>query len=163
MTQFSHKNTPINIFIKEDSVVYLEDSKIFLVNITKISISTYNTQASREGEVTVVTTDFEVEQRSSKAGLHLVENLDFDLDSEVIGPEGTEGEEGLTEYELGLVGREGDSFQVVRGGLEIENLKVNRLSQVAGSGNFIFAIYQQQKEVTLSKSTFGLRRDALER
>mmetsp|Transcript_1642 Transcript_1642/g.1450 ORF Transcript_1642/g.1450 Transcript_1642/m.1450 type:complete len:100 (-) Transcript_1642:57-356(-) len=40
--EYSHTKKSINLWVKENTVVYLEDSKAYFINLTQVSISTYS-------------------------------------------------------------------------------------------------------------------------
>jgi len=83
ISQFSNSEANITIYIKEKTTNYLEDSKIFLINIPSVSIQTYSEYGETPGSATIITTDSEVEILSSKALFNLVKSTTVGMLSNV--------------------------------------------------------------------------------
>ena len=142
---FSNSDIDITIYIKEETITYLEDSKIYLINIPSVIIKTYSENGDNSGSATMITTDSEVEILSSKASFNLVKSITVDISSIL-------SSSNLTTEELQIAGRQGDTFQLVRSSISINNLIVRREAASLDSGTFLFLIYLQNNSIYLSKN-----------
>ena len=141
----SHSNLSISIWVKEGTTLMIEESQIFIVNITEISISTYSSSSDLPGYATLVSTDSAVEGLSKKSAFNIIKSVDVDLTDAI-----SQGD--FTSYELESLGRTGDTFQVWRTSISFSNFIVKRISDTLHSGLFLFPLYFQDKVLTLSKN-----------
>ena len=138
MEVFSNSNSEITIYIKENTTVYIEDSSVFLIDIGLLIIDTYSDFETSGPIATIVTKDSSIIKMSEKSAFNIVRNTTIDINAKI--SEGT-----LSEKELGVAGREGDTLQLVRSSLTIKNIIVRREASNTHSGLFIDAIYLQDK------------------
>jgi len=136
INHFSHSDIDIIIYIKEETITYLEDSKIYLINIPSVTIQTYSENGDTSGSATMITTDSEVEILSFKASFNLIKSTTVDISSIL-------SSSNLTAEELQIAGRQGDTFQLVKSSISINSLIVRRKSASLDSGTFLFLIYLQ--------------------
>lgn len=144
MLFYSNSEFEIEILIKEGSTVYIEDSKILLVNLTSVSITTYNDTASPAGYVNLYTMDQPVDKISSKAAFHLIKDVTVDFATLTSG-------HGFTDYELTKIGIGGTTFDVTRTSISLENIIARRIAASRSTGIFLYLTYLQTKTLTLSK------------
>ena len=145
LNQHSHTAREVNVYIKEGTSTYLEDSNAYFINITLVKISTYTTGANPPGMATIITTDMAQSKVSSKAAFNLVKNFTLDINSIIVGRNFTAGE-------IKLIGGAGNTFQVVRSSITVENIIAKRQATVKYNGLFLFLIYLQDKTLKLCKS-----------
>lgn len=149
LMQHSHQDVVINIYIMENTNVFLEDSLINFINITRVILTSYNTEGAPAGMATLTTTDASVDSISKKAGFHIMKNITFDKESVV-------ADGNFTDYELGLIGRTGDTIHLSRTSLEISKMKIHRVAESTLSGNFLFLLYLQDRNLTIVDTEFYL-------
>ena len=149
LKHMSHSNLTISIWVKEGTTLMIEESQIFILNITEISLSTYSSSSDLPGYATLVSTDSAVEGLSKKAALNIIKSVDVDLTDAI-----SKGD--FTSYELESLGRTGDTFQVWRTSISFSNFIVKRISDTLHSGLFLFPLYFQDKVLTLSKNKFNI-------
>ena len=105
LKQMSHSNLSISIWVKEGTTLMVEDSQIFIFNITEVNISTYSDINSNPGYATLVSTDLPVEKLSKKSKFNIIKNTDLNVTDAI-----SKGE--FSNYELENLGRIGETFQV---------------------------------------------------
>ncbi|CAI2373804.1 unnamed protein product [Moneuplotes crassus] len=146
LKQHSHKDRKVSIFIKEGANVFIQDSTAFFINVTQVSVSTYNQNSISQGMATITTTDAIVEGLSKKAAFHLMKDLTLDIGSVVSAGN-------FSDAEVGSIGRGGDTFQCVRTSLEMSKIVARRIAKTTTSGVLIYLLYLQRKEIKISKLT----------
>ena len=142
---FSHTETEATIYVKEGTLLYIEDSKAVVLNMTKVTVTTYSDSGSDAGSANIMTTDSAITPISEKAAFHIMKDFTFDVDSLIAG-------RSFSAVELSLIGRSGSTFEVVRSSFTIENFDWKRQAAVTTSGTFINPIYLQNNDLVLSKS-----------
>lgn len=136
----SHSDRNIAIYLAENSNIFIEDSTSFVLNITKVTITTYG------GMATLWSTELPTENISKKANFHLLNQVHFNS-SEIV-------EIGnFTEYELNSAGRDGDTFHIVRSSFEISNIVAKRVTENIRTGTFMYLLYLQNRDLIISKHT----------
>ena len=105
LKHMSHSNLSILIWVKEGTTLMVEDSQIFILNITEVSISTYSDFNSDPGSAILVSTDLAVERLSKKSKFNIIKNTDLNVSDAI-----SKGD--FSSYELEHLGKEGETFQV---------------------------------------------------
>ena len=140
----SHQDRDIIIYLKENTNIYIEDSSSYILNITRVTITSYSAISTSPGMTTITTIDSLTNGISSKAAFHISKDLTLDIGSVVTS--GT-----FSSYEVGSIGRSGDTFQVVRSSITLQNIVANRIAASTGTGVFIYLLYLQDRTIILSK------------
>ena len=141
LNEFSHSSESLNVYVKEETTVFIDDSTIFIINITEVAITTYTDSGSDPTSATLVTTEDPQTHISERAVLHLLSDTSLDL-ADVIAAGN------FTSTELGTLGRSGDTFHISRSSLTISNFIVNRYA-VTDSGFFLYLSYLQSRKLTM--------------
>ena len=124
--------------------MYIEDSSIFILNITLVTITSYSDSLDPPGMATITTTDFPIKGISSKAAFHIAKDITLNRKSVI-----TNGN--FTSYEVLNIRQGGRTFNVVRSSITLAKLYVYRIADSIQSGMFIFLVYLQNRTMTLSK------------
>ena len=138
MELFSNSENEITIYIKENTTVYIEDSTIFLLDIGFLMIDVYRDFNSDNNLANIITTDSSIIKFSKKAAFNIMKDSTIDIQNKIL-------QGNFTTEEIAIIGREGDTFQLVRSSLSIKNIIVRREAASILSGLFINAIYLQNK------------------
>ena len=145
----SHKDRRITVFLKENTNVYIEDSSSYILNITRVTITSYSDISNFPGMAKITTIDSLTNGISSKAAFHISKDLTLDVQNIVSSG-------AFNSYEIGSIGRSGDTFQVVRSSITLQNIAAYRIAASTGSGVFIYLLYLQNRTITLSKNFHDL-------
>ena len=141
----SHHDYSIYVWIKEETTVFIEDSKIHIINMTKVNFSTYSESDDPPKYATLMATDSSVENLSAKAAFHVIKNMTLDVASVISAGN-------FSDTELEVLGREGETFHVSRTSISFSNFYWRRQASNSTSGRFIFLSYLQDKSLALSNS-----------
>ena len=144
LKHMSHSDLSISIWVKEGTTLTVEDSQIFIFNITEVSISTYSDISSNPGYATLISTDLPVEKLSKKSKFNIIKNTDLNVSDAI-----SKGD--FSDIEIAFLGRTGDTFQIWRSSFTMSNFTVKRFSNDLNIGLFLFPIYFQERALTLSK------------
>ena len=106
------------IYLKEDSRLYLEDSTVYLMNITNVTIASYSDDSDVPDRATIVPTEIP-QSTPGKTVLHILNDFDLKLD-EVIA------EGSYTESELSQLNFAQVTFQILRSNVYIDNVNIER-------------------------------------
>ena len=106
------------IYLKEDSRLYLEDSTVYLMNITNVTIASYSDDSDVPDRATIVPTEIP-QSTPGKTVLHILNDFDLKLD-EVIA------EGNYTESELSQLNFAQVTFQILRSNVYIDNVNIER-------------------------------------
>jgi len=105
LKHMSHSDLSISIWVKEGTTLTVEDSQIFIFNITEVSISTYSDISSNPGYATLISTDLPVEKLSKKSKFNIIKNTDLNVSDAI-----SKGD--FSDIEIAFLGRTGDTFQI---------------------------------------------------
>ena len=105
LKHISHSNLSISIWVKEGTTLMVEDSQIFIFNISEVSISTYSDINSNPGYATLISSDLPVEKLSKKSKFNIIKNTDLNVTDAI-------SKGNFSSYELENLGRSGETFQV---------------------------------------------------
>ncbi|CAI2378198.1 unnamed protein product [Moneuplotes crassus] len=147
LKQHSHKDYNISIYVMENTNTFIEDSTSYIINITKVFISSYNDAGISQGMATITTTDSSVNEISQKAAFHLMKNATLDIASVLSGGN-------FTDYELDTAGRTGDGFHIIRSSFEMTKIIARRVAKSWTEGYFIYLLYLQNRDFTLRDMEF---------
>ena len=144
MNHKSHSDVTVTIYIKENANLYIEDSEIFLLGISQVSIQSYSDTGETPKAAIITTTDSSVEKKSKKAAFNIMKNTTVDVSSLISSGS-------FTDEEISIAGRIGGTIQLVRTSISITNVIVKRKAASTSSGLFLDVVYLQNRTVSLSK------------
>ena len=144
LVHFSNSESELEVLIKEGTTTFVQDSKIFLVNMKSIVVSTYNESASPAGLATIYSIDQSQEKISLKAAFHLSKGVDVDLSPILTAAS-------LSAAELLKIQISGAAFEAIRTSITLDHIVARRIATTYSTGVFINLIYLQEKILTLSK------------
>ena len=146
----SNQDKEIGIYVKEKTRIYLEDETNFIINITKVMITSYSESGDNPAKAILVPTKTPQSGQSKKSAFSILKNVDLDLDRIF-------SISNVTEYEINLAMNEAATIKLVRSSLEMSNFEVHRGYENPYSIDlFIFPIYLQDKSVKITDSSFNL-------
>ena len=141
----SHTETEATIYVKEGTELYIEDGTSVVLNMTKVSITTYSDTSSTPSSTNVITTDSTVTPISQKAAFHIMKNFTVDIDALITGRD-------FTDSEFTVIGKSEGTFEVVRSSISIQNIVARRKPTSTTTGTFLNLIYLQNKDLELSNN-----------
>lgn len=144
LKQHSHTNREINVYVKEGTVMYIQDANVQIVNMKLITINTYSNTSIPGGMATIYSIDTPQEYLSTKAAFHIIKNITVDLATIISGGS-------FTTSELSVIGKTGAAFEVIQTSITVNNIIAKRIASSTSSGVFLYLIYLQTKTMTLSK------------
>lgn len=144
LKHLSNQEVSVSVYLKANTITYLEDSTVFVVNMTAFTLQSYTDTGTTTEKATITTTEIAQPGLSGRATFNIMKDVTINVTV------ATEGQPFLDE-ELRFIGREGDGFQVIRSTISMENIIARRQANDKTSGFFIFLIYLQQKSLILSK------------
>ncbi|CAI2375458.1 unnamed protein product [Moneuplotes crassus] len=149
LLHFSNSESDVKVYIKEGTTNFIEDSKIFIINMTSIEITTYNDTSAPAGYATIYSTDQAQTEISMKAAFNLMKDVTVDLSTITAG-------QGFSDYELQKIGTSGATFEATRTSITISHFVGRRIAASTQSGVFASFIYLQTKTFTLKNIDFYL-------
>jgi len=143
LNEFSHSSESLNVYVKEGTIVFIDDSTSLIINIYELSITTYSELGSDPAPATLVTSEDARTHISQRALFHLMS--DTSLDTAGVIAAGT-----FSETEQNGINKGGDTFYVSRSSFSISNFIVHRYALLDESV-FVYLSYLQSKKFTMSK------------
>jgi len=83
LTQHSSTDSNINIYLKENTRVYIEDGTFYIVSVGSVSISSYSETSSTPGNVLIVPTAISQPAPDSRSKFHILNNFDILIDGKI--------------------------------------------------------------------------------
>ena len=83
LTQHSSTDSNINIYLKENTRVYIEDGTLYIVSVGSVSISSYSETSSTPGNVLIVPTAISQPAPDSRSKFHILNNFDILIDGKI--------------------------------------------------------------------------------
>ena len=146
----SNQDKEIDIYVKEKTRIYMEDETNFIINITKVTITSYSESDDIPAMSILVPTKTPQSGQSKKSAFSILKNVDLDLDRIF-------SISNVTDYEINLAMNEAATIKLVRSSLEMSNFEVHREYENPYSIDlFILPIYLQDKSVKITDSSFNL-------
>ena len=150
LNHHSNREKEIGIYVKEKAIIYMEDETSFIINISKIKITSYSESGDSPAMSILVPTKNPQSGQSMKTGFSILKNVELDLDRIL-------SISNVTGYEISLAMNEAATIKLVRSGLEMSNVEVNReYDNLYSIDLFILPIYLQDKSVKITDSSFNL-------
>ena len=150
LNHHSNQDKRIDIYVKEKAKIYMEDETNFIINITKVMITSYSESGDNPAKAILVPTKTPQSGQSKKSAFSILKNVDLDLDRIF-------SISNVTEYEINLAMNEAATIKLVRSSLEMSNVEVHREYENPYSIDlFILPIYLQDKSVKITDSSFNL-------
>ena len=134
----------ITVLIKEESVIYLEDDKNFIVNITSFKMDTYADSDRTPGRATIIPTAASQSIKSSKSAFSVIDDPALRLNDVIAAGN-------FSNAEAYFIPLSGYTLKIVRSSAIFENLNVERsASELYSSKIFVSAIFLQDKSVAMT-------------
>ena len=153
LNQFSHSESNIIIYIKENTASYIEDYTTFLLNITSVTIQTYSDSSSTAGSATVIGTTVHQPEVNGKAQFSILNSTSINIDQAI-------SKGNLSSYELNLLSIQVSTFFVWRTNFDLININGFRYSTDIGLNTFFcFFTSLVSRTVNIKNSTLSLTGD----
>ena len=120
LNHHSNQYKNINIYVKENTKVYIEDITNFIINITYVKITSYSDSEDNPTIATLIPTKFPQSDRSQKSAFNILRNSELNL-SKII----TESK--ITDYEKGFIKDKEATITIIRSSFEMSNIEVSNL------------------------------------
>ena len=150
LNHHSNQDKEISIYLKENTDIYLEDMTNYFINITNIKMMSYSDDSLDPQMANLIPTRIVQNNESKKAAFSILQNTDLML-NDVLNASS------LTESEINLLSISGITIHVVRTGLEIQNINIEReIIDLGASVQFLFPIYIQEKLINFTNVNFNV-------
>ena len=117
LNYYSFTDASINIYLKENARVYVEEDKAYFFRMNTVTVTSYSDTSDDPGRALIVETSIEQPSMSEKASFHLLKHTDIDITSALaIG-----GYAGTT---LQLINIPSRIFRIVETNFTIHNVNV---------------------------------------
>ena len=80
LNHHSNQDREIEIYLKENARIYIEDDTNFIINITKVSITSYSDSGDTIGMATLIPTKISQSGESKKSAFSILKNSELDLE-----------------------------------------------------------------------------------
>ena len=144
LSYHSNQDKEISIYVKENTTMYIEDDTNYIINITKVSITTYSNSDESPGMATLIPTKTEQSGKNKKTAFSILNSTELDRDKII-------SEFNLTIAEIGRILIGDVTIIVVRSNFEMSNIKVYKEHLESESGSrFLLPVYLQDKLVKIT-------------
>ena len=150
LNHHSNQDKEINIYLKENTMTYIEDQTNYFINISTISISSYSETSDSPAKATLMGTRIQQSGISKKAAFTILQNTDLKLD-EIIT------ESGINDHEIGQLLSESKTIYFDRCNFYLDNLNVIRQIIDLDKGIwFMYPIYAQHRLLRVTNCDFNV-------
>ena len=140
----------MNLYFKENSVIYVPRNYFYAINITQFNILTYSDIDVTPRNATLIFTDAEVSALSLKTRYNFIAGMSLNSLAQISTNTLTEREK--TQLQTINVG-----FMIGRSGFKIDNVHIKTDFTNANQAFTLFkAVYQQSKLIEITNSQFNI-------
>ena len=152
LNHHSNQDKEVNIYLKENTSIYIEDDTNYFINITSVSLSSYSDISDSPTKATLIATRIQQSGMSKKAAFKFLQNDELRL-NEVIA------ESGITQHEIDQLNFPKKTVYFDRCNYSMDNLNVIR--QIIDLGTeiwFMYPIYLQHRLMKITNTDFNVTR-----
>ena len=150
LNHHSNQDKEISIYIKENTNMYLEDETNYIINITKVSLTSYSDSGSDPIMATLYPTKTVQSGENKKTAFSILQNTDLDLDKVI-------AESDMTVAEIGRIQIGDVTILLLRSNFEMSNIEVKKEYSDSEIGSrFLLPVYLQDKLVNITNWSFNL-------
>ena len=145
LNHYSFTDVNINIYLKENARVYVEEDTTYFFRMNTVTVTSYSDTSENPGRALIVQTSIVQPTMSSKASFHLLKHTDIDITNSMLSG----GYEGTTLLNLNQLRR---IFRIIETNFTMYN--VNAYSEVVDYNRdtfFMQAFMLQNRDITISK------------
>ena len=84
LNEYSHKSVNITIFIKEFSILYIQDDINFILNVTSLTITSYSDFSNSPSKAIIIPTESSQQGLSQRSAFNLLKNTDLQLNEVLV-------------------------------------------------------------------------------
>jgi len=117
LNHYSFTDVNINIYLKENARVYVEEDKAYFFRMNTVIVTSYSDTSGDPGRALIVETSIAQPSMSAKASFHLLKHTDIDITNALT----TGGYEGTTLLLINLSNR---IFSIIETNFTIHNVNV---------------------------------------
>ena len=144
LNHHSNQDKEISIYIKENTNMYLEDETNYIINITKVSLTSYSDSGSDPIMATLYPTKTVQSGENKKTAFSILQNTDLDLDKVIT-------ESDMTVAEIGRIQIGDVTILLLRSNFEMSNIEVKKdYSDSEIGSRFLLPVYLQDKLVNIT-------------
>jgi len=145
LNHYSFTDVNINIYLKENARVYVEEDITYFFRMNTVTVTSYSDTSDDTGRALIIETSIAQPSMSAKASFYLLKHTDIDITSALI----TGGYQGTT---LQLINLPNRIFRVVETNFTIHNVNVYS-EEVDYNRNMFFteAHMLQNRNIIISK------------
>ena len=150
LNHHSNQDKQLNIYLKENTDIYLEDLTNYFIGITNIKMMSYSDDSLDPQMANLIPTRIVQSNESKKAAFSILQNTDLKL-NDILNASS------LTESETSKLSTSGVTIFLIRTGLEMQNINVERdIIDLGANVQFLYPIYLQEKLVNITNVNFNV-------
>ena len=144
LNHHSNQDKEINIYVKEETTISIEDDMNLIINITKVSITSYSNSEGIPAMATLNPTKTLQFDENKKTAFRILQNSDFNLDKTI-------NESHMAVAEKILIQNGDATILVFHSNFEMSNIEVkNQYSDTEGGSRFLSPIHLPDKLVNIT-------------
>ena len=150
LNHYSNQDREIEIYLKENTRIYMEDSTNFIINITKVKMTSYSDFGDTIGMATLIPTKIRQSGESKKSAFSIIKNSELDLERII-------AETNITLTEIDRILDETVTLKLVRSSFEMSNIEVKHENIDSQSSSlFLSPIFLEDRLVKITDCNFNL-------
>ena len=145
LNYYSFTDVNINIYLKENARVYVEEDKAYFFRMNTVTVTSYSDTSDNPRRALIIETSITQPSMSAKASFHLLKHTDIDITSALVT-----GEYGSTTFSY--LNQNKKAFNIIESNFTIHNVNVySEEIDYNRDTTFMQAYLLQNRNIIISK------------